>query len=107
MKLAVYAARVAAARRVLESVLRVVQVERRRDAIGSCRDLLRERIGRRIERRRAGLGEHSRRLDGLSPLAVLARDDVNNVSGYEFFEPQESQDFDFTNPPPAAGAKSD
>jgi exodeoxyribonuclease VII large subunit len=68
-----YAARVAAARRVLESFLRVVQVERRRDAIGSCRDLLRERIGRRIERRRAGLGEHSRRLEGLSPLAVLAR----------------------------------
>ena len=68
-----YAARVQAARRVLEAFPRVVQMPRRRDAIAGCRSMLRERIGRRVERRRAGLQELTRRLDALSPLAVLAR----------------------------------
>lgn len=35
--------------------------------------MLRERIGRRVERRRARLQALTRRLDALSPLAVLAR----------------------------------
>jgi exodeoxyribonuclease VII large subunit len=68
-----YAARVLAARRVLEAFTRVVQIPRLRDAVGGCRSMLRERIGRRVERRRAGLQERTRRLDALSPLAVLAR----------------------------------
>jgi exodeoxyribonuclease VII large subunit len=68
-----YAARVLAARRVLESFTRVVQIPRLRDAVEGCRSMLRERIGRRVERRRARLQALTRRLDALSPLAVLAR----------------------------------
>jgi exodeoxyribonuclease VII large subunit len=68
-----YAARLQRARRALESFLRVVQVRRRRDGVANCRGMLRERIGRRVERRRASLQQLSRRLDALSPLAVLAR----------------------------------
>ena len=72
-KPAEYAARVQAARRVLEAFTRVVQIPRLHDAIDGCRSMLRERIGRRVERRRARLQETTRRLDALSPLAVLAR----------------------------------
>lgn len=72
-KPAEYASRVLSARRVLESFARVVQIPRRRDAIGGCRSMLRERMGRRVERGRARLHALSRRLDSLSPLAVLAR----------------------------------
>ena len=72
-KPAEFAARVQAARRVLEAFTRVVQIPRLRDAIEGCRSMLRERIGRRVERRRARLQETTRRLDALSPLAVLAR----------------------------------
>ncbi|HEY1250190.1 MAG TPA: exodeoxyribonuclease VII large subunit [Thermoanaerobaculia bacterium] len=68
-----YAARVLAARRFLESFTRVVQIPRLRDSVEGCRSMLRERIGRRVDRRRARLRELTRRLDALSPLAVLAR----------------------------------
>lgn len=68
-----YAARVAAARRLLEAFPRVAQLPRRRDAIAGTRSMLRERMGRRLERRRAALTECARRLDALSPLAVLSR----------------------------------
>ena len=68
-----YASRVLAARRVLESFTRVVQIPRLRDAVEGCRSMLAERIGRRVDRRRARLRELMRRLDALSPLAVLAR----------------------------------
>jgi exodeoxyribonuclease VII large subunit len=72
-KPAEYAARVQAARRILESFTRVVQIPRLRVAVEGCRSMLRERISRRVERRRARLQETTRRLDALSPLAVLAR----------------------------------
>ena len=68
-----YAARVQAARRRLEAFPRVVQLPRRRVSIEGCRSMLRERIARRLEKRRSGLRELFRRLDALSPLAVLAR----------------------------------
>ncbi len=58
---------------MLEAFTRVVQIPRLHDAIEGCRSMLRERIGRRVERRRARLQETTRRLDALSPLAVLAR----------------------------------
>jgi exodeoxyribonuclease VII large subunit len=68
-----YAARVAAARRVLEDFPRVVELARTRDRVGSLKSMLGERAGRRLERRRAGLQELARKLEILSPLAVLAR----------------------------------
>ncbi|HWZ86409.1 MAG TPA: exodeoxyribonuclease VII large subunit [Thermoanaerobaculia bacterium] len=68
-----YAARVAAARRLLEDFARVAQLPRRRDRVGNLRSLLVERAGRRLERRRGRLGESARKLEILSPLAVLAR----------------------------------
>jgi exodeoxyribonuclease VII large subunit len=68
-----YAARVLAARRVLESFTRVVEIPRLRLSVAGCRSMLQERIGRRVDRRRARLRELMRRLDALSPLAVLAR----------------------------------
>ena len=68
-----YAARVAAARRLLADFPRVAELARRRDAVASLRGRLVERTGRWEERRRARLGELSRKLDILSPLAVLAR----------------------------------
>jgi|KBSMisStandDraft_5_1062788.scaffolds.fasta_scaffold42802_4 exodeoxyribonuclease VII large subunit len=73
-KPAEYASRVLAARRVLESfTTRVAQIPRLRAAVEGCRSMLAERIGRRVDRRRARLRELMRRLDALSPLAVLAR----------------------------------
>jgi exodeoxyribonuclease VII large subunit len=68
-----YATRVAAARRVLADFPRVAEIRRRRAAIINARSLLGERTGRRLERLRAHLQELSRKLDVLSPLAVLAR----------------------------------
>ncbi|HEY4229707.1 MAG TPA: exodeoxyribonuclease VII large subunit [Thermoanaerobaculia bacterium] len=68
-----YASRVLAARRILESFTRVVQIPRLRAAVEGCLSMLAERIGRRVDRRRARLQELMRRLDALSPLAVLAR----------------------------------
>ncbi len=70
---ALYAARVAAARRLLADFPRVAELARRRDAIASLRGMLLERVGRLLERRRARLREASRKLEVLSPLAVLAR----------------------------------
>ena len=68
-----YAARVAAARRLLEAFPRVAQLPRRRDAVAGRRSMLRERMSRRLERQRAALQERAGRLEALSPLAVLAR----------------------------------
>ncbi len=68
-----YAARVAAARRVLEDFPRVAELARTRDRVANLKSTLGERAGRRLERRRAGLQELARRLEILSPLAVLAR----------------------------------
>jgi exodeoxyribonuclease VII large subunit len=60
-----YAARIAAARRLLEDFSRVAELPRRRDRIGNLRSWL--------ERRRSRLQESARRLEALSPLAVLSR----------------------------------
>lgn len=68
-----YAARIAAARRVLEDFPRVAELGRTRDRVANLKSTLGERAGRRLERRRAGLQELARRLEILSPLAVLAR----------------------------------
>jgi exodeoxyribonuclease VII large subunit len=68
-----YAARVGAARRLLEDFARVAELPRRRDRIGNLRSMLAEKVGRRLERRHARLQEATRKLDVLSPLAVLAR----------------------------------
>ncbi len=68
-----YAGRVAAARRVLGDFPRVVELARTRDRVESLKSMLGERAGRRLERRRAGLRELARKLEILSPLAVLAR----------------------------------
>ena len=45
----------------------------RRDRVADLKSMLGERAGRRLERRRAGLRELARKLEILSPLAVLAR----------------------------------
>ena len=68
-----YAARVQAARRILEDFPRVVELARTRDRVANLASMLGERAGRRLERRRAGLQELARKLEILSPLAVLAR----------------------------------
>ncbi len=68
-----YAARVAAGRRFLQDFPRVAELARRRDRVANLRSMLGERSGRRLERRRAGLQELARRLEILSPLAVLSR----------------------------------
>jgi exodeoxyribonuclease VII large subunit len=68
-----YAARVAAARRVLADFPRVAELARRRDRVGNLRSMLRERASRGLERRRGRLRELTQKLDILSPLAVLAR----------------------------------
>jgi exodeoxyribonuclease VII large subunit len=68
-----YAARVAAARRLLEDFARVAELPRRRDRVAGLRSMLVEKSDRRLERRRARLQELSQKLDVLSPLAVLAR----------------------------------
>ncbi len=68
-----YAARVGAARRLLEDFVRMVELPRRRDRVASLRSLLVEKSDRRLERRRARLQEFTHKLHILSPLAVLAR----------------------------------
>jgi exodeoxyribonuclease VII large subunit len=68
-----YGARIAAARRLLEDFSRVAELPRRRDRLHNLRSLLSERAKRRLERRRSRLQESARRLEALSPLAVLAR----------------------------------
>jgi exodeoxyribonuclease VII large subunit len=68
-----YAARVRAARRVLEDFPRVAELARRRGAVAGLRSLLTERAARMRERRRARLSELAQKLSILSPLAVLAR----------------------------------
>jgi exodeoxyribonuclease VII large subunit len=68
-----YAARVAAARRLLQDFPRVAELARRRDAVAGLRSLLAERAARARERRRARLSELVQKLGILSPLAVLAR----------------------------------
>jgi exodeoxyribonuclease VII large subunit len=68
-----YAARVAAARRVLQDFPRVAELARRGDAVASLRAMLAERQRRAGERRRSALTSLAQKLDALSPLAVLAR----------------------------------
>jgi exodeoxyribonuclease VII large subunit len=68
-----YAARIAAALRVLEDFERVAELARFRDAIRALRAMLHERFARSAERRRAQLAGCASRLQALSPLAVLAR----------------------------------
>jgi exodeoxyribonuclease VII large subunit len=68
-----YGARIAAARRLLEDFSRVAELPRRHDRVGNLRSLLTEKTARRLERRRQRLGECARRLEALSPLAVLSR----------------------------------
>jgi exodeoxyribonuclease VII large subunit len=67
------AGRVAAAVRILRDFTRVTELPRRRDAVAGARSMLRERIGRLLERRRGRLRELAQKLEVLSPLAVLAR----------------------------------
>jgi exodeoxyribonuclease VII large subunit len=68
-----YGARIATARRLLEDFSRVAELPRRHDRVGNLRSLLTEKTARRLERRRQRLGECARRLEALSPLAVLSR----------------------------------
>ncbi|HEX4439733.1 MAG TPA: exodeoxyribonuclease VII large subunit [Thermoanaerobaculia bacterium] len=68
-----YAARVAAARRLLQDFPRVAELARRRDAVTGLRAMLFERRRRGAERRRSILTSLAHKLDVLSPLAVLAR----------------------------------
>ncbi len=68
-----YAARLSAARRVLQDFPRVAELARRRDAAAAAKAMLVERFARAGERRRARLSSLASRLEALSPLAVLAR----------------------------------
>ncbi len=68
-----YAARIAAAVRVLADFERVAELPRLRDAVAALRAMLGERFGRGSERRRTRLSGCAARLQALSPLAVLAR----------------------------------
>ncbi len=68
-----YAARLAAAVRILHDFPRVVELARRRDGIAARAAMLHERFARAGERRRARITTLSARLQALSPLAVLAR----------------------------------
>ena len=68
-----YAARIAAALRVLEDFERVAELARLRDAIRALRAMLHARFDRSAERKRAQLAGCASRLQALSPLAVLAR----------------------------------
>ena len=68
-----YAARIAAAARVLQDFPRVAELRRRREAVDALRTLLHEKFARASERRRARLAGCAARLQALSPLAVLAR----------------------------------
>jgi exodeoxyribonuclease VII large subunit len=51
----------------------VAELARTRDRVANLKSTLGERSARRLERRRAGLRELARKLEILSPLAVLAR----------------------------------
>ncbi len=68
-----YAARIAAAFRVLEDFPRVAELRRRGDAVRGLRSMLQEKFARAAERRRSQLAGCAARLQSLSPLAVLAR----------------------------------
>jgi exodeoxyribonuclease VII large subunit len=68
-----YAARIEAARRILEDFRRVAELSHLRHAVAALRAMLRERFDRASERKRAKLSGCSARLQALSPLAVLAR----------------------------------
>lgn len=68
-----FAARLSAARRVLGDFLRLAEVGRKRETAVRAQALLLERVGRSLERRRARLADGARRLELVSPLAVLAR----------------------------------
>jgi len=68
-----YAARIAAAFRVLEDFPRVAELRRRGEAVRGLRSMLQEKFARAAERRRAQLAGCAARLQSLSPLAVLAR----------------------------------
>jgi exodeoxyribonuclease VII large subunit len=66
-------ARLAAARKVLASFARVVELERRRENVARSKASLTERMARLLERRRERLSRAAAKLEALSPLAILAR----------------------------------
>ncbi len=68
-----FAARLAAARKVLAGFARVAELPRRRDRVARLKGSLEERMGRFVERRRERLTQDAAKLEILSPLAVLAR----------------------------------
>ena len=68
-----YAARIAAARKILQDFERLAELARIRDAVRALRAMLHERFARSAERRRGKLAGCASRLQALSPLAVLAR----------------------------------
>jgi exodeoxyribonuclease VII large subunit len=68
-----FAARLAAARRILEDFPRLAELARKRETSLRAAALLTERVARSLERRRARLADAARRLELVSPLAVLAR----------------------------------
>jgi exodeoxyribonuclease VII large subunit len=68
-----FAARVAAARKVLDNFARVAELPRRRERIARLTASLTERTLRFLERRRERLSQDAAKLEILSPLAILAR----------------------------------
>jgi exodeoxyribonuclease VII large subunit len=67
------AARLAAARKVLASFARVIELDRRRDNVARSKASLTERMARHLERRGERLSRAAAKLEALSPLAILAR----------------------------------
>jgi exodeoxyribonuclease VII large subunit len=70
---AAFAARLSAARKVLDNFARVAELPRRRERIARLTASLTERLRRFLERRRERLSQDAAKLEILSPLAVLAR----------------------------------
>jgi exodeoxyribonuclease VII large subunit len=65
--------RLAAARKVLDNIARVVELDRRRDNVARSKASLTERMTRLQERRRERLSRAAAKLEALSPLAILSR----------------------------------
>jgi exodeoxyribonuclease VII large subunit len=68
-----YAARVAAARKVLVNFQRVAELPRRAERVRGLEATLRERMAKHIARRQERLRQDAAKLEILSPLAILAR----------------------------------
>ena len=69
----ILASRLAAARKVLASFARVIELDRRRDSVARSKASLTERMARHLERRGERLSRAAAKLEALSPLAILAR----------------------------------